>query len=36
MENEKIKILLAEDDRNLGTILRTYLEAKGYATPALY
>jgi len=31
MENEKIKILLAEDDRNLGTILRTYLEAKGYA-----
>jgi len=31
MENEKLKILLAEDDRNLGTILRTYLEAKGYA-----
>lgn len=31
MENEKIKILLAEDDRNLGTILRTYLEAKGFA-----
>ncbi len=32
MENEKIKILLAEDDRNLGTILRTYLEAKGFST----
>ncbi|HOW30162.1 MAG TPA: response regulator transcription factor [Bacteroidales bacterium] len=30
MEN-KIKVLLAEDDRNLGNILRTYLEAKGYA-----
>lgn len=28
----KIKVLLAEDDRNLGNILRTYLEAKGYAT----
>jgi DNA-binding response OmpR family regulator len=32
MENEKTKVLLAEDDRNLGNILRTYLEAKGYAT----
>ncbi|HNX42920.1 MAG TPA: response regulator transcription factor [Bacteroidales bacterium] len=32
MENNKIKVLLAEDDRNLGNILRTYLEAKGYAT----
>ena len=32
METEKTKILLAEDDRNLGMILRTYLEAKGYAT----
>jgi DNA-binding response OmpR family regulator len=30
MEN-KIKVLLAEDDRNLGNILRTYLDAKGYA-----
>jgi len=30
MEN-KIKVLLAEDDRNLGNILRTYLEAKGFA-----
>jgi DNA-binding response OmpR family regulator len=32
MENEKTKVLLAEDDKNLGNILRTYLEAKGYAT----
>ena len=30
MENEKVKVLLAEDDRNLGTILKSYLEAKGY------
>jgi DNA-binding response OmpR family regulator len=30
MESGKTKILLAEDDRNLGNILRTYLEAKGY------
>lgn len=30
METDKIKILLAEDDKNLGTILRTYLEAKGF------
>lgn len=27
---EKINILLAEDDRNLGNLLREYLEAKGY------
>jgi DNA-binding response OmpR family regulator len=27
---EKIKILLAEDDPNLGKILKTYLEAKGF------
>ena len=26
------KILLAEDDKNLGTILKAYLEAKGYPT----
>ncbi len=31
METEKLKILLAEDDRNLGGILRTYLEAKGFS-----
>jgi len=32
MENKRTKVLLAEDDRNLGNILRTYLEAKGYTT----
>lgn len=31
MDTEKIRILLAEDDRNLGNILKSYLEAKGYA-----
>jgi DNA-binding response OmpR family regulator len=31
MENN-IKVLLAEDDKNLGTILKAYLEAKGYET----
>jgi len=30
MSAEKIKILLAEDDANLGTLLQEYLEAKGY------
>ena len=30
MENKKVKVLLAEDDRNLGTILKSYLEAKGF------
>jgi two-component system, OmpR family, response regulator len=29
---QKIKILLAEDDQNLGTILKSYLEAKGFPT----
>ena len=32
MEKDKIRILLAEDDKNLGTILKSYLEAKGYPT----
>lgn len=32
MTKEKINILLAEDDRNLGNLLREYLEAKGYTT----
>jgi len=32
IEQEKIKVLLAEDDRNLGNILKSYLEAKGYTT----
>lgn len=29
---EKIKILLCEDDENLGMLLREYLQAKGYST----
>ena len=29
---EKLKILLCEDDENLGMLLREYLQAKGYAT----
>ncbi|MDR4987521.1 MAG: response regulator transcription factor [Bacteroidales bacterium] len=32
MENPQINILLAEDDHNLGTILKAYLEAKGLPT----
>lgn len=32
MEKEEIKVLLAEDDKNLGQILKAYLEAKGYPT----
>ncbi len=32
MEIQKIRVLLAEDDRNLGNILKSYLEAKGYST----
>lgn len=31
MTTDKVKILLAEDDANLGTLLQEYLEAKGYA-----
>ena len=27
---EKLKILLCEDDENLGMLLREYLQAKGY------
>lgn len=30
MVKKNIKVLLAEDDKNLGEILKTYLEAKGY------
>jgi len=30
--NKKIKILLAEDDPNLGTLLKEYLNAKGHET----
>lgn len=29
---DKIKVLLVEDDPNLGTLLKEYLEAKGYLT----
>lgn len=32
MDKPQINILLAEDDHNLGTILKAYLEAKGYPT----
>jgi len=32
MENETVKILLAEDDENLGSLLMEYLNAKGYST----
>ena len=28
--DEKLKILLCEDDENLGTLLSEYLQAKGY------
>lgn len=29
--DENLKILLCEDDENLGMLLREYLQAKGYA-----
>lgn len=32
MENTKIRVLLAEDDVNLGSLLKEYLIAKGYKT----
>jgi DNA-binding response OmpR family regulator len=32
MENSELKVLLAEDDKNLGAVLKAYLEAKGYQT----
>jgi DNA-binding response OmpR family regulator len=32
MESNEIKVLLAEDDKNLGAVLKAYLEAKGYQT----
>jgi DNA-binding response OmpR family regulator len=32
MTNEELKVLLAEDDKNLGAVLKAYLEAKGYKT----
>jgi DNA-binding response OmpR family regulator len=32
MDKMQTRLLLAEDDRNLGNILKNYLEAKGYST----
>ena len=32
MEKNQLKVLLAEDDRNLGNILKNYLDAKGFST----
>lgn len=32
MNNERMRILLCEDDENLGMLLREYLQAKGYDT----
>lgn len=32
MEEDKIKVLLAEDDKNLGAVLTSYLNAKGFPT----
>lgn len=32
MENIKTRILLAEDDENLGLLLKEYLIAKGFET----
>ena len=32
MSDEKVRILLCEDDENLGMVLREYLQAKGYDT----
>ncbi len=32
MEKQTVKILLAEDDKNLGLLLKEYLQAKGYET----
>ena len=30
MDDNKVKILLCEDDENLGMLLREYLQAKGF------
>lgn len=32
MGTDNVKILLAEDDKNLGNVLKSYLEVKGYET----
>ena len=33
--DEKLRILLCEDDENLGMLLREYLQAKGYSSEKL-
>ena len=33
--DEKLRILLCEDDENLGMLLREYLQAKGYSSVCL-
>jgi DNA-binding response OmpR family regulator len=35
MEKDKVNVLLAEDDENLGSLLKEYLNAKGYITSLL-
>ncbi len=35
MEKDKVNVLLAEDDENLGSLLKEYLNAKGYTTSLL-
>ena len=32
MDENEVKVLLAEDDKNLGNILKNYLIAKGFET----
>ncbi len=32
MSDQSLKVLLAEDDKNLGSVLKAYLDAKGYET----
>jgi DNA-binding response OmpR family regulator len=32
MENDTLRVLLAEDDKNLGSVLKSYLDAKGFPT----
>ena len=33
---ERLRILLCEDDENLGMLLREYLQAKGYALSLIH
>ena len=34
--DDNLKILLCEDDENLGMLLREYLQAKGYSAAVSY